>query len=83
MFTSCSLHLSIVGCFTLRQIRIRGKTMTRVYTFMAWKCGLGKLRSLCVCIMCVKINNEELFFNVYSRWKINITLFMDRLGRDA
>ena len=30
------------------------------------KCGLGLfLRSLCVCTVCVKINNDELFFNAF------------------
>ena len=30
------------------------------------KCGLGLLlRSLCVCTVCVKINNDEMFFNAF------------------
>ena len=30
------------------------------------KCGLGLLlRSLCVCTVCVKINNDELLFNAF------------------
>ena len=30
------------------------------------KCGLGLLlHSLCVCTVCVKINNDELFFNAF------------------
>ena len=36
------------------------------------------LRSLCVCIVRVKINNEELFL-MLSRLKIHIILFLDRL----
>ena len=44
------------------------------------KCGLGiiLLRSLCVCIVSVKINNEELFL-MLSRLKVHIFLFLDRL----
>ena len=40
---------------------------TRVYrSSRLEKCGLGLLlRSLCVCTVCVKINNDELFFNAF------------------
>ena len=53
---------------------------TRDYTLTAWKMWLRKilLRSLRVCIVHVKINNEELFFKCFPVRKfMNIILFLD------
>ena len=41
------------------------------------QCGLILLRGLCVCSVCVKINNEELFL-MLSFLKIHIILVLDR-----